>query len=68
MKHERPLVIDIIDTHDIFQNQWRKRLTYYKKCKYSIKRTDNIGYDKDQWTDIKPGRKKAVRKAVKCLI
>lgn len=68
MKHERPLVVDILDTHDIFQNQWRKRLTYYKKCKYSIKRTDSIGYDKDQWTDIKPGRKKAMPRAGKCLI
>lgn len=35
-KHGNPLVIDIIDTHEIFRNQWKKRLTYYKKQKYTV--------------------------------
>ena len=30
------LIVDIIDTHDVFQNQWKKRRTYYKKCGYGI--------------------------------
>jgi superfamily II DNA or RNA helicase len=30
------LIIDIMDTHDVFQNQWKKRRTYYKKCGYGI--------------------------------
>jgi len=24
-KHSNPIVVDIIDNHDLFQNQWRKR-------------------------------------------
>lgn len=35
-KHERPLVIDIIDSHDVFKRQWQKRKSYYKKNKYEI--------------------------------
>ena len=30
------LIVDIIDTHDVFQNQWKKRRIYYKKCGYGI--------------------------------
>lgn len=69
MKHERPLVVDFIDTHDLFQNQSKKRLTYYKKCKYSVKRTDSVGYMHGKWTDVKAGtRKKSAPKAGACLI
>ena len=32
-----PLIIDVIDSHGIYQGQWRKRTTYYKKCKYTFK-------------------------------
>ena len=32
-----PLIIDIIDPHDTTMSQWKRRLTYYKKCKYDIK-------------------------------
>jgi superfamily II DNA or RNA helicase len=32
-----PLIIDIIDPHDTTTSQWKRRLTYYKKCKYEIK-------------------------------
>ena len=31
-----PLVIDIIDPHIIFKNQYKKRCTYYKSKKYTI--------------------------------
>jgi len=30
------LIVDMVDTHDVFQNQWRKRRAYYKKCGYGI--------------------------------
>ena len=33
--HE-PLIIDIIDSHKIFQNQFNKRKQYYKKNDYNI--------------------------------
>jgi hypothetical protein len=32
-----PLIIDIIDPHDTTMSQWKRRLAYYKKCKYDIK-------------------------------
>lgn len=35
-KHTSPLVIDIIDPHVIFKNQYKKRCTYYKSKKYTI--------------------------------
>jgi superfamily II DNA or RNA helicase len=31
-----PLIYDIIDVHDVYRSQYRKRLVYYKKCKYTI--------------------------------
>jgi len=54
MKHENPIVVDIVDTHDVFQNQWKIRRAFYKKCNYRIrymKSTDyngmSIDWDKD---------------------
>jgi len=35
-KHMNPLVLDIVDPHKIFNNQFNKRKTYYLKKKYSI--------------------------------
>ena len=40
-----PVIIDIVDNHSMYQSQWRKRLTYYKKCAYQIERW-NIGGEK----------------------
>jgi hypothetical protein len=44
-KHEHPIIVDFIDTHDIFQNQWKQRLKYYKKCNYEIKQITSIKYN-----------------------
>lgn len=57
-KHENPLVIDIIDTHDVFKKQWKKRLTFYKKNNYSIEEVSN-----GNTVTIKPVLQKG-----KCLI
>jgi len=35
-KHGNPVVVDIIDKHTPFQNQWRKRKQFYKKQNYTI--------------------------------
>jgi superfamily II DNA or RNA helicase len=29
-----PVIVDIIDDHSMYQGQWRKRSSYYKKCHY----------------------------------
>ena len=31
-----PLIVDIVDSHSMYQGQWRKRAAYYKKCAYRI--------------------------------
>ena len=33
-KHSQPVVVDIIDAHDLFQKQWKKRKTFYNKQNY----------------------------------
>jgi superfamily II DNA or RNA helicase len=51
-KHTRPLVIDIIDQHDIFVKQWQKRRQYYIKQKYNIISTDNSKYFENNWDTV----------------
>jgi superfamily II DNA or RNA helicase len=46
-KHTTPVVIDIIDAHDLFINQWQKRKMYYKKQNYKIIVTENRLYESD---------------------
>ena len=43
-KQNNPIVIDIIDSHQIFQNQWKKRQTFYKKEQYNIHMTTSSKY------------------------
>ena len=43
-KDNNPIVIDIIDSHQIFQNQWKKRQTFYKKEQYNIHMTTSSKY------------------------
>lgn len=43
-----PLVIDVIDNFSIFPKQAKKRLAYYKKCKYTIVDDDDVFTDKTQ--------------------
>ena len=63
-KHDKPLVIDIVDKHDVFKNQWAKRRRYYKKCEYTIRSIDSTRYtgfsEMNAW--------KMVYKSVKCGI
>ena len=46
-KHSNPIVVDIIDSHELFQNQWRKRKTFYKKENYKIIYTASSTYTSD---------------------
>ena len=43
-KHSNPLVIDIIDKHDPFINQFAKRRSFYNEKNYKIIRTTNMKY------------------------
>jgi hypothetical protein len=44
-RHSNPIVVDIIDRQDTFQNQWRKRKMFYRKCNYRIIQTDSTKYN-----------------------
>ena len=44
VKHANPIVVDIVDKHDIFQNQWTQRKRFYKKCNYRIRQIDSVNY------------------------
>lgn len=39
-----PVVLDIVDEHDVFRKQWSRRLKYYKKEKYKINYYTNTNY------------------------
>jgi superfamily II DNA or RNA helicase len=43
-KHSQHIVVDIVDSHDLFQKQWLKRKTFYKKQNYKIVHTNNARY------------------------
>ena len=45
------IIVDIVDSHDVFQNQWKKRRAFYKKSEYSIKTITSGEYIKtpEKW-------------------
>ncbi len=73
-KHSSPLVIDIIDAHDIFMSQWYKRRKYYKSQNYKVLVCDNEeyegGHNKDlskwkvSWEPKKAGVLKKIQSAM----
>jgi len=61
-KHKNPIVVDIIDSHSIFQNQWKKRRAFYIKENYKIIHTTNSKYNTNtcssNWETLyEPGEK-----------
>ena len=64
----KALVIDVVDPHVIFQRQYKKRKTLYKKQKFKLLETTMEGYDNNEWqtllTNIK-GDKKSLKKSKK---
>jgi len=44
VKHENPIIVDIVDKHDVFQNQWVQRRRFYKKANYRIRYIDSARY------------------------
>lgn len=56
------IIVDIIDSHDVFKNQWKKRRAFYKKSNYHIKMKTNDSYDKDEeWKIIHdPGKSRKI--------
>lgn len=44
-KHENPIIIDIVDEHDIFRNQASKRRKFYKTANYRIREIHSTQYN-----------------------
>lgn len=38
------IIVDIVDSHEVFQNQWKKRRAFYKKSIYGIKMIQSKDY------------------------
>ena len=66
-KHQRPLVIDIVDSHDVFKRQSSKRQAYYLKSGFTIKSIKHIHYPNGNW-EIIDKEKKSKSEKKKCLI
>ena len=66
-KHSSPIVVDIVDSHDLFQNQWRKRKTFYKKENYKIIYTNSANYtpDTSKWLVVFNPTSSEAKKCVK---
>jgi len=45
VKDNNPIVVDIVDTHNIFQNQYSKREHFYKHNNYKIIACNNFDYN-----------------------
>tara|TARA_B110001450_G_scaffold243934_1_gene255607 strand:+ start:6296 stop:8902 length:2607 start_codon:yes stop_codon:yes gene_type:complete len=74
-KHSQPLIIDIIDSHDPFLNQFNKRKAFYNEKNYKIIRTDNTKYNESImnkelkiWNEIIPKSRKSNKNSSKCLV
>jgi superfamily II DNA or RNA helicase len=72
VKDNNPLIIDLVDKHDIFKKQWLKRRLFYHKNGYTINYTNN--YNSNNWTELKKKSIKEIEKENgnfpinKCLI
>ena len=72
-KHETPMVIDFVDNHQLFQNQYKKRCTYYKSKNYLVENYEsphNYYNEECQVLEIKKSKKGINEngKEIKCLI
>ena len=71
-KYNNPIVIDIIDNHVLFQNQWKKRQSFYKKENYLVKMTTSNKYinmsDMDNSKIWKKNEVVSIKSQSSCLI
>jgi superfamily II DNA or RNA helicase len=68
-KHETPMVIDIVDNHQLFQNQYKKRCTYYKSKNYLVENyISPNNYYTETYEKCEMIEKNEKSKKIKCLI
>lgn len=44
VKHAQPIVVDIVDSHELFKRQFQQRKMFYRKCQYDIYWTSSNRY------------------------
>ena len=65
IKGDGKIIVDIVDSHTVFQNQWRKRRAYYNSCDYKVKMCKSGEYkgmknETTEWKTVGNKNKKAV--------
>jgi len=77
VKHERPLIVDVIDEHEPFMRQWAKRRKVYSQNRYTIVHTNSAKYGNGEWDTLEcasrapsvaGGSAAGAKKASGCLI
>jgi len=51
-KHNEAVVVDIVDSHSLFQRHFTKRKTFYRKSKFKVIQTNMNGYQNGDWETI----------------
>jgi superfamily II DNA or RNA helicase len=62
-KQSNATVYDIVDMHSLFQRQWQKRCTWYRKQKFTITMANLEEYDKNQRRILSTGGKRLNHKS-----
>ena len=78
VKHSRPLIIDIVDSHEPFEKQWEKRKKIYMQNRYVITTISSQNYPDGKWEHVRSAtssksssdssRDSGKNKPKKCLI
>lgn len=75
VKGNKPIVVDIVDQHEMYQKQWLQRKRFYKSNNYRISATDSLQYKEmnmkgSEWKVIfePKDKKNEVKEKPKCLI
>ena len=67
-KHSKPIVVDIIDSHEPFHKQWLKRKAFYKKQNYKIIECSNKEGEYNKWKIVNEHKEMPDEPIGKCLI
>ena len=62
-----PVIIDIVDSQQMYRSQWKKRCAYYKQCTYSMETWD-MGAHEPRATISKKAEYKPIDTTSECLI
>jgi len=67
-KHSKPIVVDIIDSHEPFCKQWLKRKAFYKKQNYKIIECSNKEDEYNIWKVSNEHKEEIDEPIGKCMI